>query len=768
MTSQTWNKDSNLLYDYESRDFTSMELLVSSDGMLSKQEKKLKFFKKGEKYEGDYVVNIKLKNDQYYVMIDEAQKMKEKTLDERVWVVIKSTYYKRYGYRIREGDLIKLGKVMFKVRELKTEKSDKNDTKLNNLQKSAIFKGDTLFNGNNFEMGKLDCKISKRRGANPLCRICLLDENETDNPLIDPCNCTGSVKFIHLMCIRQWLKSKILTKNFNFLSVHTFKTFECEICKTFFPEQVRYRDMLYSLFEISKPETNYIMLESLSREKRENKYLYIISMQEKPIIRLGRSNESDVRMTDISVSRNHATIRLIQGEVYLEDNYSKFGTLTQMQNDLQIIPSKQLSIQSGKLFINFFMSKSCCSIFNCFKKKYDDIDYNHFLENKQPSDYLQEMANVQVINTDYSVSLDGRSQYPQSLSGKTIKEVSRAVSDTIQQKYSKEVQELKQELKEELSEYIHDYNNDSERYHRTINNELSVKAVPTDSNFNEKKQDQCKSYTALPNTSESGIPISNQLGKESLYLFPLHLYQEGEDVELKHESEDLNDFNTSQGALLLLNKSKKTEKRRNSKSSLNAVRKIPKSTKNKSNESISNLFPLLKKNTSIIKKNDENMNINNFNSNEVKSKCLELDFLSVKSPKIANEQIKASLLSVTSKDSKNKIHDVKDLINDIFTTSINNYISLSKRNQNEDIFLNTSLEESNKLKLDICDEVSGRKEICLSQMKECILDENLIGSERILISRPDEFFESVGHINPSHSRNKNSEMNTIDVTKDFK
>ena len=45
-----------------------------------------------------------------------------------------------------------------------------------------------------------------------VCRICL-DEEDTsifgkENPFITPCACHGSMKFIHVNCIREWLDSK--------------------------------------------------------------------------------------------------------------------------------------------------------------------------------------------------------------------------------------------------------------------------------------------------------------------------------------------------------------------------------------------------------------------------------------------------------------------------------------------------------------------------------------------------------------------------------
>ena len=38
----------------------------------------------------------------------------------------------------------------------------------------------------------------------PICRICLCDDNDQNNPLINPCNCSGTMKYIHLLCLKQW------------------------------------------------------------------------------------------------------------------------------------------------------------------------------------------------------------------------------------------------------------------------------------------------------------------------------------------------------------------------------------------------------------------------------------------------------------------------------------------------------------------------------------------------------------------------------------
>ena len=49
-----------------------------------------------------------------------------------------------------------------------------------------------------------------------MCRICHC-ESEIDAPLISPCVCSGSLKYVHQACLQQWIKSA--------------NTKSCELCK---------------------------------------------------------------------------------------------------------------------------------------------------------------------------------------------------------------------------------------------------------------------------------------------------------------------------------------------------------------------------------------------------------------------------------------------------------------------------------------------------------------------------------------------------------
>ncbi|XP_069607446.1 probable E3 ubiquitin-protein ligase MARCHF10 [Ranitomeya imitator] len=58
-----------------------------------------------------------------------------------------------------------------------------------------------------------------------LCRICLMGGETTENHLIAPCQCSGSLKYVHTECMKKWLLAKIKSgTELNIVST-------CEMCK---------------------------------------------------------------------------------------------------------------------------------------------------------------------------------------------------------------------------------------------------------------------------------------------------------------------------------------------------------------------------------------------------------------------------------------------------------------------------------------------------------------------------------------------------------
>ena len=60
----------------------------------------------------------------------------------------------------------------------------------------------------------------------PQCRFCLDDTETPDNPLISPCACAGSVRYVHHLCLRRWTAARPATAHL------------CPICKSLYTLEV--------------------------------------------------------------------------------------------------------------------------------------------------------------------------------------------------------------------------------------------------------------------------------------------------------------------------------------------------------------------------------------------------------------------------------------------------------------------------------------------------------------------------------------------------
>lgn len=94
-----------------------------------------------------------------------------------------------------------------------------------------------------------------------------------ENPLLSPCKCDGSMKYVHLFCLQSWLINKLhLKKNKGVISV-LWQNLCCELCKTTLPLTFHHNNHSYDLVEIkefydSQKETTKpsLILESNSKD----------------------------------------------------------------------------------------------------------------------------------------------------------------------------------------------------------------------------------------------------------------------------------------------------------------------------------------------------------------------------------------------------------------------------------------------------------------------------------------------------------------------
>ena len=64
----------------------------------------------------------------------------------------------------------------------------------------------------------------------PICRFCLFPQESTQNLLISPCECKGTMKFVHLQCAKKWRDS---TNNPEFYKY-------CQLCRTEWKSALRW------------------------------------------------------------------------------------------------------------------------------------------------------------------------------------------------------------------------------------------------------------------------------------------------------------------------------------------------------------------------------------------------------------------------------------------------------------------------------------------------------------------------------------------------
>ena len=178
------------------------------------------------------------------------------------------------------------------------------------------------------------------QGNTKICRICYGDDSTEENPLIYPCICKGSMKYIHYDCLKNWLNAKIeedisVDSDNNEIEVISYnrKDISCELCKEKLPDYIKYNNKYYNI-SFYKPKFNeFIVLESMRADKHRAKFIHIMSFDNKDSIHIGRANDCELSIAELSVSRFHCILHKDNGEVFLEDNTSKFGTLVLVQNN---------------------------------------------------------------------------------------------------------------------------------------------------------------------------------------------------------------------------------------------------------------------------------------------------------------------------------------------------------------------------------------------------------------------------------------------------
>ena len=307
-------------------------------------------------------------------------------------------------YKLNQGDIIKIGRITLRIRDIKLTTNNLNISALNDSNNSnTIIKEMNNLKTEGVGINIINIQTSKKKDNNKhknvgvkekikpislvknlkknesiiltkilkknnVCRICYMEEEEeNDNPLLQPCICSGSMKYIHLSCLKHWISTRNyekIDKNEN-CSIFLIKSVECELCKTKFPDFIKHKGKLYALLDFSQEYNNYLTLECLTLDKNKKRFIYVISLIKNRKMKMGRGRECDITLNDLSVSRVHCHLIVDNKKVYLEDNESKFGSLILIQySNIKVIEGIPLNIQVGRTYIECKIKKPF-NLFNC-------------------------------------------------------------------------------------------------------------------------------------------------------------------------------------------------------------------------------------------------------------------------------------------------------------------------------------------------------------------------------------------------------------------
>ena len=423
-----WEKQrkiGNNLMDYNEKGEIKEKFKINSSGNLFISSKKIQFSENEEK-NMDKILTIEKneKNNKYYINCKHYHKNLDLSSEKKgAFMVYRTRFFKNDKdnknkfYKLDKGDIIRLGKLFIRILDIKLEKEmttifqSYNNSFLNLRQRNSI---SGLSDSNKLKiLPRINSAtelpiIYLKKQKQKTCRICYESSSNIKNPLINPCNCKGSMKYIHYNCLLSWMENKIKIPNDKYNKneyiFYDKSLLKCELCKNNFPYYIKFNNNLYNILPYQSKFNEYLLFETL--DKTNKKTINIVSLVNKNKINIGRLSSCDICIKESSLSRSHCIIHKdkLKSELYIEDNDSKFGTLILIQNNkIEINDYFPLRLQINTIYIkikknlnkNFF----CCNVDTMKQmeeiKEYQNQNKNH--ENKNFNE-IKDLDNDSEIN----------------------------------------------------------------------------------------------------------------------------------------------------------------------------------------------------------------------------------------------------------------------------------------------------------------------------------------------------------------------------------
>ena len=339
-----WKKQSHGLFDFTSRKHVTKELeyyLKEPVQIILEPSKETIFFS-APHFEEFLNPNI----NKLYIDA-KTHNMTFKTGNETPNISSKMWRYLKPpdSYAINTGDVVRLGKLTFKVKAINLLKN--NESKNQNKYTYMVE------NGN--DNGKI---INYNKDDSLECRICM-DKQQPDNPFLSICKCSKSMP-THLNCVKEWLKAKCEISSSTNTVYYDLKNIKCEVCNVKYPLSVRLNNVTHNLFRTEvEGNQSHAVFELYEKNSRDVQGITVLLLKENDMkFTIGRSNDCDIILNDVSVSRTHAEIFFSSNKLMVKDLHSKFGTHLFVEQLILSSFTKEIHLQIEKFYLQFHVMKN--------------------------------------------------------------------------------------------------------------------------------------------------------------------------------------------------------------------------------------------------------------------------------------------------------------------------------------------------------------------------------------------------------------------------
>jgi len=237
-------------------------------------------------------------------------------------------------WKLQEGDVFRLGQAYVLVSKIRLTAEAESEM-LSAFTMAPL--DEPCGEGDDPLEADTDVEDDLADSRRPQCYICY-EHGIQGNPLINLCQCTGSVKYVHLNCLQRWIQPEGSS------AVNT----HCPICKTRYPESAQ-------AMMVRPPA---MLLESWSNHRSLRKRHWV-SFARHSMASLGRFAEhNDVVIPDHSVSGEHAFIIHQNDQFWLHDRESSNGSFVRLCSPLRLTFGESLQMKMGKSLLCLHAKRS--------------------------------------------------------------------------------------------------------------------------------------------------------------------------------------------------------------------------------------------------------------------------------------------------------------------------------------------------------------------------------------------------------------------------